>query len=223
MTSPFFTTQQLYRTRAGLPYVQGMAHSAHVPDGRGCQRLPTRRLDVPRRRRAAVPLGVPPKGPFRRHHHAPKQPQLRVARQGLGLRRRSLYDRLRAIAQYDRSRRPGAVLVLVPSVWELRRTGRFCINNDLHDCYVAVESRDALERRDLRLWRKPTGGCSDSRTTRWRSWSPTANAAEGPASSRRSGSGPPCPAVPNSWRRLRRPSASHPRRNGRWISSPTIR
>ena len=80
-----------------------------------------------------------------------------VVRQGLALRRRSLYDRLRAIAQYDYSRRPGTVLILVPSAWELRRTGRFCINNDLRDCYVAVESRDALERRDLRLWCEPTG------------------------------------------------------------------
>ena len=80
-----------------------------------------------------------------------------VVRQGLVLRRRSLYDRLRAIAQYDHGRRPGTVLILVPSAWELRRTARFCINNDLRDCYVAVESRDALERRDLRLWCEPTG------------------------------------------------------------------
>ena len=75
----------------------------------------------------------------------------------LALRRRSLYDRLRAIAQYSHWRRPGTVLILVPSAWELRRTARFCINNDLRDCYVAVESRDALERRDLRLWCEPTG------------------------------------------------------------------
>ena len=80
-----------------------------------------------------------------------------VVRQGLALRRRSLYDRLRAIAQYDYSRRPSTVLVLVPSAWEVRRTGRFCINNDLRDCYVAVESRDALERRDLGFWCEPTG------------------------------------------------------------------
>ncbi len=77
-----------------------------------------------------------------------------VVRQGLALRRRSLYDRLRAIAQYDYGRRPGTVLILTPSAWELRRTARFCINNGLRDCYVAVESRDALERRDLRLWHK---------------------------------------------------------------------
>ena len=32
-----------------------------------------------------------------------------IVRQGLALRRRSLYDRLRAIAEYDYSRRPGAV------------------------------------------------------------------------------------------------------------------
>ena len=80
-----------------------------------------------------------------------------MVRQGLALRRRSLYDRLRAIAQYSHGRRPGTVLILVPSAWELRRTARFCINNDLRDCYVAVESRDALERRDLRLWCEPTG------------------------------------------------------------------
>ena len=40
-----------------------------------------------------------------------------VVRQGLALRRRSLYDRLRAIAEYDYRRRPGTVLVLTPSVW----------------------------------------------------------------------------------------------------------
>ena len=75
-----------------------------------------------------------------------------VVRQGLALRRRSLYDRLRAIAEYDYSRRPGTVLILVPSVWEERLTTRFCEDRNIRDCYVAVESRDALEHRDLRLW-----------------------------------------------------------------------
>ena len=75
-----------------------------------------------------------------------------VVRQGLALRRRSLYDRLRAIAEYDYSRRPGTVLILVPSVWEARLTTKFCEDRNIRDCYVAVESRDALERRDLRLW-----------------------------------------------------------------------
>ena len=75
-----------------------------------------------------------------------------VVRQGLALRRRSLYDRLRAIAEYDYSRRPGTVLILTPSVWEERLTTRFCENRNIRDCYVAVESRDALARRDLRLW-----------------------------------------------------------------------
>ena len=76
-----------------------------------------------------------------------------VVRQGLALRRRSLYDRLRAIAEYDYTRRPGTVLILVPSVWEERLTTRFCDDRNIqHDCYVAVESRDALERRDLRIW-----------------------------------------------------------------------
>ena len=76
-----------------------------------------------------------------------------VVRQGIALRRRSLYDRLRAIAEYDYTRRPGTVLILVPSVWEERLTTRFCEDRNIRDCYVAVESRDALERRDLRLWR----------------------------------------------------------------------
>ena len=38
-----------------------------------------------------------------------------VVRQGQALRRRSLYDRLRAIAEYHHSHRPSVVLVLVPS------------------------------------------------------------------------------------------------------------
>ena len=71
-----------------------------------------------------------------------------VVRQGLALRRRSLYDRLRAIAEYDYARRPDTILILTPSVWEQRLTARFCINLNLHDCFVAVESRDALERID---------------------------------------------------------------------------
>ena len=75
-----------------------------------------------------------------------------VVRQGLALQRRSLYDRLRAIAEYDYTRRPEATLILTPSVWEQRLTARFCMDVNLSDCYVAVESRDALERRDLRLW-----------------------------------------------------------------------
>ena len=77
-----------------------------------------------------------------------------VVRQGLALRRRSLYDRLRAIVGYDYTRRPSAVLILTPSVWEERLTTRFCERLNLDDCYVAVESRNALERRDLRLWHK---------------------------------------------------------------------
>ena len=76
-----------------------------------------------------------------------------VVRQGLALRRRSLYDRLRAIAEYDHSRRPGIVLVLVPSVWEERLTTRFCDDQNIDGCYVAVESGNALARPDLRLWR----------------------------------------------------------------------
>ena len=77
-----------------------------------------------------------------------------VVRQGLALRRRSLYDRLRAIAEYDHARRPEATLILTPSVWEERLTTRFCERLNLDDCFVAVESRNALERRDLRLWHR---------------------------------------------------------------------
>ena len=76
-----------------------------------------------------------------------------VVRQGLALRRRSLYDRLRAIAEYDYTRRPDTVLILVPSVWEERLTGKSCERLNLRDSYIAVETRDALEGRDLRLWR----------------------------------------------------------------------
>ena len=80
-----------------------------------------------------------------------------VVSQGLALRRRSLYDRLRAIAEYDYTRRPDTVLILVPSVWEQRLTGRFCEQRDLRDCFVAVESRESLERRDRRAWQQITG------------------------------------------------------------------
>ena len=68
-----------------------------------------------------------------------------VVRQGPALRRRSLYDRLRAIAEYDYWRRPGTVLILPPSVWEQGLTTRSCENVNLEEAYVAVESREALE------------------------------------------------------------------------------
>ena len=80
-----------------------------------------------------------------------------MVRQGLALRRRSLYDRLRAIAEYDYTRRPDTILILTFSVWEERLTGRFCERLNLRDSYIAVESRNALERRDLRLWCQTTG------------------------------------------------------------------
>ena len=80
-----------------------------------------------------------------------------VVRQGLALRRRSLHDRLRALAEYDYSRRPDIVLILVPSVWERRLTGRFCDRVYLRDFFIAVESKWALERRDRRVWQETTG------------------------------------------------------------------
>ena len=75
-----------------------------------------------------------------------------VVRQGLALRRRSLYDWLRAIAEYDYTRRPDTILILTPSIWEERLTTRFCEERNLRECFVAMESRGALERWDLRLW-----------------------------------------------------------------------
>ena len=75
-----------------------------------------------------------------------------VVRQGLALRRRSLYDRLRAIAEYHYTRRPSAVLVLVPSPWEQRLTDEFCLNTELRDCYVGVECRETLEEWDRTGW-----------------------------------------------------------------------
>ncbi len=82
---------------------------------------------------------------------------LGVVRQGLALRRRSLYDRLKAIAEYDYTRRPDAVLILTPSVWEQRLTTRFCMELNLEDSYVGVESRDTLERRNYHVWQKTSG------------------------------------------------------------------
>ena len=75
-----------------------------------------------------------------------------VVRQGLALRRRSLYDRLRAIAEYRYNRRPSVVLVLAPSPWEQRLTNDFCLNIDLRDYQVAVECRETLEEWDRTLW-----------------------------------------------------------------------
>ncbi len=77
-----------------------------------------------------------------------------VVRQGLALRHRSLYDRLRAIAEYDYTRRPDATLILTPSVWEQRLTTRFCMDMAMRDCYVTVESRRALEGWRSRVWQR---------------------------------------------------------------------
>ena len=83
--------------------------------------------------------------------------QFGVVRQGLALRRRSLYDRLRVIAEYEYWQRPETVLVLTPSVWEQCLIGRYCRQLDLRDCYIAVESKAALHSRDLHVWRAGSG------------------------------------------------------------------
>ena len=85
-----------------------------------------------------------------------------VVRQGLALRRRSLNDRLRSIAEYHYTRRPDTVLVLTPSVWEQRLTTRFCMELNLEDSYVGVESQDTLERRNYHVWQKTSGLFSGS-------------------------------------------------------------
>ena len=85
-----------------------------------------------------------------------------VVRQGLALRRRSLYDRLKAIAEYDYTRRPDTILVLTPSVWGQRLTTRFCMELNIEDSYVGVESQDTLERRDYHVWQKTSGLFSGS-------------------------------------------------------------
>ena len=77
-----------------------------------------------------------------------------VVRQGLALRRRSLYDRLRVIAKYDFTRRSEAVPILTPTEWEERLTARFCIDLNLQNCYVTAECREALENRNRRLWQQ---------------------------------------------------------------------
>ena len=74
-----------------------------------------------------------------------------VVRPGLALRRRSLYNRLRANAEYHHSRRPSVVLAaVVPSSWEQQHTDEFRWNADLRDCSVAMERRDILEG-----WERP--------------------------------------------------------------------
>ena len=85
-----------------------------------------------------------------------------VVRQGLALRRRSLYNRLRAIAEYHYTRRPDTILVLTPSVWEQRLTTRFSMELNLEDSYVGVESQDTLERRNYHVWQKTSGLFSGS-------------------------------------------------------------
>ena len=138
--------------RASLPHVQGVADASHPPDGRGSRRLPARRLTLP------CIDGLRPHVEFHRRGRFDATITLHdgrsfgVVRQGLALRRRSLYDRLRAIAEYDYTRRPDTILIVTPSTWEERLTTRFCEERNLRECFVAVESRGALERRDLRLW-----------------------------------------------------------------------
>ena len=145
-----------------------------------------------------------------------------VVRQGLALRRRSLHDRLRALAQYDSSRRPDVVLILVPSVWERRLTGRFCERVYLRDFFIAVESRWVLERRDRRVWQETTGLFGHTYHTLEHVISRGTAGQKTKTPHRVAGAqtGFLYPTL-SGWRGLRRPSASARRRSGRSTSSPT--
>ncbi len=135
-----------------------------------------------------------------------------VVRQGLALRRRSLYDRLRAIAEYHYTRRPDTILILTPSVWEQRLTTRFCMDMAMRDCYVTVESRRALEGWRRRVWQRTSflfGGSYCTLESVRSHGSPGGMLrTESPSRKRAS---------------LRRPSASARLRSGRSTSSPTTR
>ena len=96
--------------------------------------------------------GVPPQGPLRRYRHPPRRPQLRRGAPGLGpaepvsLRPAESHSGVRLHPPPRHGPCPH------PSVREERLTTKFCEGRNLRDCYVAVESREALERRNLRLW-----------------------------------------------------------------------
>ena len=130
-----------------------------------------------------------------------------VVRQGPALRRRSLYDRLRAIAEYGYGyrRRPGTALVLTPSVWEQGLTTRFCERLNIDDCYVAVESPESLEDRNSTPGTMPRGS-SAACPTPWSSSALAAARTGDRLQSRRSASGRRCPTR-GTWSRRRRPSA----------------
>ena len=145
-----------------------------------------------------------------------------LVRQGLALRRRSLYDRLRAIAEYDYTRRPDTILILVPSVWEQRLTGGGSASASISGTPTSPWSRGMRSNgRTFASGSRPRG-CSEARTTPSITSAPRAAPAEGRAPSRRSANAPPYPAL-SGWWRLRRPSASHLRRSGHSTSSPTTR
>ncbi len=117
-----------------------MAGAAHPPDGRGGCHLRSCRVTLPRDRQPPVTRGVP---------HCRSRFDATI----------TLHDgrRARAIAEYDYARRPDTILILTPSVWEERLTGRFCERIYLRDFFIAVESRKVLERQDRRVWQQTMG------------------------------------------------------------------
>ena len=138
-----------------------------------------------------------------------------VVRQGLALRRRSLYDRLRAIAEYHHNRRPAMVLVLVPSPWEQRLTDEFCLNVELRDCYVAVENRETLEGWERLGWISSNWVMGRIYRTLEQVVSEADCRAPGFNRRRRSASGRRYPTR-SAWSGQPRPSASARRRSAPW-------
>ena len=133
-----------------------------------------------------------------------------IVRQGLGLRRRSLYERLRALAEWDPSHRPGTILVLVQSAWEQRLTARLSERVHLDDCTSPWS-------RGMRWRARPTasgsGGRGGTRPGTARSMTCARSTAAAGSRGRRcaAGNAPRCP-IRIGWRaRCRRSASAHRR------------
>ena len=125
-----------------------------------------------------------------------------VVSQGPALKRRFLYDRQRAIAEYGYPRHSGTVLVLTPSIWEQGLTARFGMDLNIDDCYVALEPREDRNNNSWRYASWVLGSLPYSLVFIRSRGSPD----RGGSPSRRSAIGPLCP-IASTWFRRRRPSA----------------
>ena len=183
-----------------------MADPADPPDGRRGVRLPPSGVPVPWNRRAMFPGGLSPPGPLRRRHHPARRPQLRRGAPGSG-------------AQAAVPLRPAAghrrVSLLPPPRHgpgpHPQRLGAAADDPVLH----GPEHQRLLRRRGIpgKRWRTGTAipgamqrGSSAACPTRWSSSAVAAARTAGRSPSRRSASGPRCPAR-SGWFRPRPPSA----------------